>query len=76
VGPSIAETTADGALPPGLNTSSFFPFATITCEAAFASFAASVFPSLRLAGTTSLGSIPCASRNLDAFVQLVQPLRW
>jgi hypothetical protein len=72
----MAETTSAPALPPGLKTSSFFPFATITSDAAFASFAASAFPSLRLAGTTSLGSIPFASRNLDAFAQVVQPLRW
>jgi hypothetical protein len=37
--------------------------------------AASFLPSLRLAGTISLDSIFLASKNLDARVQLVQPLR-
>jgi hypothetical protein len=37
--------------------------------------AASVRPSLRLAGTISLAVIAFASKNLDARVQDVQPLR-
>ena len=44
-------------------------------EAAFAIAAASERPSFLLAGTTSRGSIPLASRNLDARLQDVQPLR-
>lgn len=75
VGPSMASTQALGALPPGLKVSSFLPFATITREAALASAAASLRPSLREAGMVSRGSILRASRNLDALVQVVQPLR-
>jgi hypothetical protein len=37
--------------------------------------AASFLPSFLLAETTSLGSIEFASKNLDARVQDVQPLR-
>ena len=76
VGPSMASTTSLPAFPPGLNSLIFLPFATITFEAAFAISAASLRPSFRLAGTVSFGSIPLASRNLDARVQDVQPLRW
>jgi hypothetical protein len=48
--------------------------ATTTRLAFFAMLAASLRDSLRLAG--SFGSIPLASRNSDARVQDVQPLRW
>jgi hypothetical protein len=76
VGPSIASTHAFGALPPGEKVSTFLPLATTTLLAPFARLAASLRPSLREAGTTSRASMPLASRNLDARVQDVQPLRW
>jgi hypothetical protein len=44
--------------------------------AALAIPAASLRDSFWLAGTISFASIPLASRNLDARVQDVQPLRW
>jgi len=72
----MAATAAALGLPAGLNSSSFLPFATYSVAAAFAIAAASDLPSLRLAGTISRDSIFLASRNLDARVQLVQPLRW
>jgi hypothetical protein len=50
--------------------------ATITRFASRAIAAASGLPSLRLAGIVSFASMPLASRNLDARVQDVQPLRW
>lgn len=75
VGPSIASTASFGALPAVLNSLTFFPLATISFDDSLASAAASERPSLRLAGTISFGSIPLASRNLDARVQDVQPLR-
>jgi hypothetical protein len=49
--------------------------ATITREAAFASALASWRESFALADCRSFGSIPWASRNLDARVQDVQPFR-
>ena len=76
VGPSIASTTAFGAFPPGANSVTFLPLETMTFEACFASAAASDRPSFLLAETISFGLIFLASRNLDAFVQDVQPLRW
>jgi hypothetical protein len=76
VGPSMASTTAFCALPVILKLSIFLPFATMTFDAVLASAAASLRPSFALAEIVSLGSMPCASRNLDALVQLVQPLRW
>ncbi|REJ74538.1 MAG: hypothetical protein DWQ30_21225 [Acidobacteria bacterium] len=54
----------------------FLPLATTSRLAASASCWASSRPSLRLAGIVSRASMPRASRNLDALVQLVQPLRW
>jgi hypothetical protein len=71
----MASTTFLSALPPA-NSVTCLPLATMTFEASFARPAASFLPSLRLAGTTSLASIPLASRNLDARVQDVQPFRW
>jgi hypothetical protein len=64
-----------GAFPPGLNSLSFLPFATISFDDAFAMAAASERPSFELAETRSRGSIPLASRNLDARWQDVQPFR-
>lgn len=72
----MASTTSLLAFPPGLNSLTFLPFATMTLLAALAIAAASLRASLRLAGMVSALSIPCASRNLDALVQDVQPLRW
>jgi hypothetical protein len=72
----MASTAALGAFPPVENSSSFFPLATISLDDALAIAAASLRPSFRLALTSSFGSIPLASRNLDARVQDVQPLRW
>jgi hypothetical protein len=72
----MASTTSAEALPPGLNSLTFLPLATITTDAARASAAASERPSLRLAETVSPTSMLLASRNLDARVQEVQPLRW
>ena len=43
---------------------------------ALAISAASLRPSFLLAETVCFGVIFLASRNLDALVQLVQPLRW
>jgi len=48
----------------------------MTLDAPFARAAASDRPSFWLARTVSFGVIFLASRNLDAFVQDVQPLRW
>jgi hypothetical protein len=62
-------------LPPA-NSVIFLPFATMIFDAYLAKSAASFLARLRLAGTTSLASIPWASMNLDARVQEVQPLRW
>ena len=76
MGPSIASTASFLTFAPAGNSSSFFPFATISLLAAFASVEASLRPSFALALTSSLGSMPLASRNLEAFVQLVQPFRW
>jgi hypothetical protein len=45
-------------------------------DAAFAMAAASSRPSFFEALTVCLGSMPLASRNLDALMQVVQPLRW
>ena len=75
VGPSMASTRFLGALPPGLNSSSFLPLATYTRVASLASRAASARPSFLPAETFSLTSIPWVSRNLDTLVQLVQPFR-
>jgi hypothetical protein len=58
-----------------LNALTFTPLATNTAEARLAISAASFRPNLRLARTVSFASIPFASRNLDARVQEVQPLR-
>lgn len=63
------------ALPPS-NSDSFLPLATTMRFASRISLRASLSPSLRLAGTVSAISMLRASRNLDALVQLVQPLRW
>jgi hypothetical protein len=71
----MASTTSLLAFPPGRNSETFFPLATITSEAAFARDAASLRASFRLARIVSLASIPFASRNLDARVQDVQPFR-
>ncbi len=75
VGPSIASMISAPALPPGLNSLIFFPLATITRLASFARSEASFLPSFLLAGIVSFASIPFASKNLDARVQDVQPLR-
>jgi hypothetical protein len=72
----MAATASAGAFPLVFHSSTFLPLATMTFDAALASAAASDLPSLRLAGTTSFASMPLASRNLDALVQDVQPLRW
>jgi hypothetical protein len=72
----MASTRSLAAFPPGENSLTFFPLATTTRLAFFAMPAASLRDSLRLAGTISFGSIPLASRNSDARVQDVQPLRW
>ncbi len=72
----MASTAAFGAVPAVFHSSTFLPFETITFDAAFASAEASLRPSFRLAGMVSRGSMPLASRNLDARVQEVQPLRW
>jgi hypothetical protein len=49
---------------------------TTTREAFLAISLASLRESFALAETTSFASIPLASRNSDARVQDVQPLRW
>ena len=72
----MASTTAFGAFPPGANSVTFLPLATMSFDAPFASAVASERPSFLLAETICCGSIFFASRNLDAFVQDVQPLRW
>ena len=71
----MASTAAFGAFPDVAKVSSFLPLATITREAAFASALASWRESFALADCRSFGSIPWASRNLDARVQDVQPFR-
>ena len=75
MGPNIASTSSLAAFPPGENSLTFLPFETMTRLAFFAMPAASLRLSLRLAGTSSRASMPFASRNLDARVQDVQPLR-
>jgi hypothetical protein len=72
----MASTISALAFPPGLNSVIFFPLATTTVVAALARAAASLRPSFLLARTTSFASMSFASRNLDARVQDVQPLRW
>ena len=74
--PTMASIAAADGFPAGFHSSSFLPLATMTLEAAFARVAASLRPSFRLAETVSRGSIPLASRNLDALPLDVQPFRW
>jgi hypothetical protein len=74
--PTMASTAPAGTFPAVFHSSSFLPLATMSREASLASAAASLRPSLRLAETVSRGSIPLASRNLDALPLEVQPLRW
>ena len=57
------------------NSPVFLPLATSIWLADLAMALASFLPSLRLAGTISRASIPLTSRNPDARVQLVHPLR-
>jgi hypothetical protein len=76
VEPTMASIVAGEGFPAGFHSSRFLPLATMTLEAALARAAASLRPSLRLAETVSRGSIPLASRNLDALPLDVQPLRW
>ena len=75
VGPSIASTASRLIRSFTENSLTFLPFATINLDTDLSSARASVACSLRLAGTASLISILFASKNLDAFVQVVQPLR-
>ena len=72
----MAATASPETLPPTENLLIFFPLATIRVEASRSSALASASCSFRLAGTASVMSIRLASRNLEARVQLVQPLRW
>jgi hypothetical protein len=72
----MASTAALPLVSAPFHSSTFLPLATISFDAAFASAAASLRASLRLAGIVSAASMPLASRNLDALVQDVQPLRW
>jgi len=72
----MASTREELALPAGSKRVTFLPFETMTSWALRAREPASLRLSLRLAGTVSAGSIFLASRNLDARVQDVQPLRW
>ena len=76
VGPSMASMAAFEFFSADLNSLTFLPFETISFEAVFAMSEASFLPSFLFAETISFGSIPLASRNLDARVQDVQPLRW
>ena len=76
VEPTMASIASAGTLPAVLHSSSLLPLATISLDAALARAAASWRPSLQLAETVSRGSIPLASRNLDARPLEVQPLRW
>jgi hypothetical protein len=62
----MASTAAFAVFAPTSNSESLFPFATNSFDEAFAIAAASSRPSFRLAATRSCGSMPWASRNLDA----------
>ncbi len=75
VGPSMA---AIASLLTDLLTSNsltFLPLDTCSVEAALSMARASVACSFRLAGTDSFISTSLASKNLEALVQVVQPLR-
>ena len=76
VGPNIAATAVFVTDLSTANSSSFFPLATISLVAALSSFRASVSDNFLLAETRSLTSMLLASKNLDAFTQLVQPFLW
>lgn len=58
-----------------INRGHFLTFGSNEGCAARAMANASVRPSFRLAGTVSCIAIPRASRNPEAFAQVVQPLR-
>lgn len=73
VGPNIA-ATASSLL--SVKVVTFLPLATMSLLAPLSKSRASSDCSLRLAGIVSLISTLLASKNLDALVQLVQPLRW
>ena len=75
VGPSIASTASRLTRSFMENSLTFLPFATINLDTDLSSSRASDACSLRLAGMVSPTSILFASKNLDAFVQVVQPLR-
>lgn len=75
VGPSMAATASLEMLDATENSLTFLPLATISLDAGFNSARASGSVSFLLAGVLSRISILLASRNLDALVQLVQPLR-
>jgi len=73
VGPSmLSRTSLDTFLPPS-NDKIFLPLATVIFCAADARATASSRPNLRDAGITSFAVIFCASINLEALSQLVQP---
>ena len=73
--PSIAVTASSDVFSLPENSTTFLPLATVSLLAFFSSFNASSLCSFLLAGTVSAISILLASINLEAFVQLVQPLR-
>ena len=75
VGPSMASTASRLTRSFTTNSLTFLPFATISLDTDLSSPRASEACSLRLAGIDSLISILFASKNLDAFVQVVQPFR-
>jgi hypothetical protein len=71
----MASTASFEAVSAPFHSLTFLPLATISFDASLAIAVASFLPSFWLAETVSFGSIELASRNLDARVQDVQPLR-
>lgn len=75
VGPNIAATQSSTVSVLGFNSVTFLPFIATRRVAPCNFSLASDACHLRLAGMVSPTSISLASKNLDALVQLVQPLR-
>ena len=75
VAPNMAATESFDIFSRVSNSSTFLPFAAIKELAALSSALASFSCNFLLADTVSFIWIFLASKNLDAFVQVVQPPR-
>ena len=75
VAPNMAATESFDIFSRVSNSSTFLPFAAIKEFAALSSALASFSCNFLLADTVSFIWIFLASKNLDAFVQVVQPPR-